>query len=214
MMTTTDAQDKSDSDLLAAVATADMVAFEALYRLYERRVYQYAYTFVRDRAAAEEVAVDTMTTVWRGAAGFAGRSRASTWILGIARHKALDVVRKGAQQARHAALEEAAQAADPGPTPSGVLVWMSQHMPLGGEVVSRGLPSPTTRLRIVFQPTAPEQDIRRLLLETRARIVAEPSADGVYIIEVPATDPARIARQLAALRGHPELVSSAEQATP
>ena len=97
---------------------------------------------------------------------------------------------------------------------SGVLVWMSQHMPLGGEVISRSLPSPATRLRVLFQPMAPEQDMRRLLLATRARIVAGPSADGVYIIEVPTTDPARIEQKLAALRGRPELVSSAERATP
>ena len=116
-MTTADEQNKSDSDLLAAVAAANMAAFERLYRLYEKRVYQYAYTFVRDRATAEEVTVDTMTAVWHGAAGFTAMSRVSTWILGIARHKALDAVRKGARHAANVVLEEAARIADPGAGP-------------------------------------------------------------------------------------------------
>ncbi len=121
-MTTTDEHNKSDNDLLAAVARADMTAFERLYRLYERRVYQYAHTFVRDRTAAEEIVVDTMTAVWHGAAGYSGQSRASTWILGIARHKALDAVRKGTRQSANVRLEEAAQVADPSAGPAESLV--------------------------------------------------------------------------------------------
>jgi len=117
-MTPSDEQNRSDSELLAAVAAANMAAFERLYRLYERRVYQYAYSVCRDATAAEEVAVDTMTAVWHGAAGFTGRSRVSTWILGIARHKALDAVRKGARQSENSTLEEAAQVAEPGQGPA------------------------------------------------------------------------------------------------
>jgi len=162
-MTTTDEQDKSDSDLLAAVATADMAAFEALYRLYERRVYQYAYTFVRDRTVAEEVAVDTMTAVWHGAAGFAGRSRASTWILGITRHKALDAVRKGTRQARQVALEDAARVADSGPTQSETV---ATHQ--AGQLTRRAMAAMTPDhqeiLRLVFFEELPYEEIAALLV--------------------------------------------------
>ena len=83
-----------DAVLLRAVARADRSSFETLYGRYSRRVHQYARTFVRDHALAEEVVIDTMLAVWQGADRFDGNSRASTWILGIARHKALDAVRR------------------------------------------------------------------------------------------------------------------------
>ncbi len=97
---------------------------------------------------------------------------------------------------------------------AGALVWMAQRTPVGGDVSTRGLPSPTTRLSLTFRPTATEQDIRRLLLETHTRIVAGPSVDGIYVVEVPTTDPARIEQRLAVLRGHAEAVLSAERAPP
>ena len=76
------------------VATGDTRAFEALYHLYEKRVYHYICTFVRDQSLAEEVVGEVMLAVWRGACHFAHQSRVSTWIFGIARHKALDAVRR------------------------------------------------------------------------------------------------------------------------
>jgi RNA polymerase sigma-70 factor (ECF subfamily) len=117
-MTTDDLTNNADRELLAAVARADMAAFERLYRQYEKRVYQYICSFVRDRSAAEEATVDALTAVWHGAAGFTGQSRVSTWILGIARHKALDVVRKNTRQAGSVALEAAANVPDSGAGPA------------------------------------------------------------------------------------------------
>lgn len=83
-----------DAALVRAVARADRISFESLYGRYARRVHQYARTFVRDHSLAEEIVIDTMLAVWQGAGRFDGNSRASTWILGIARHKALDAVRR------------------------------------------------------------------------------------------------------------------------
>lgn len=88
----TDSQ--TDADLLSAAAAGQRHAFEVLYRRFERRVYRYVYSLVHSTTLAEEVVIDTMTAVWRGAQGFGGSSRVSTWIFGIARHKALDALRK------------------------------------------------------------------------------------------------------------------------
>jgi RNA polymerase sigma-70 factor (ECF subfamily) len=55
-------------------------------------------TFVRSETLAEDVVIETMTAVWRGAQGFARSSRVSTWIFGIARHKALDAIRKSTHE--------------------------------------------------------------------------------------------------------------------
>ncbi len=48
---------------------------------------------MRDRTIAEDVAYDTFADVWRGAERFRGASMVGTWIFGIARHKALSVLR-------------------------------------------------------------------------------------------------------------------------
>lgn len=81
---TTDDPSVDDVDLLKEVAAGDKAAFEALYRCYYRRVSQFVYRFTPDRQLGEEIVDDTMLAVWRSAASFAGRSKVSTWILGIA----------------------------------------------------------------------------------------------------------------------------------
>jgi RNA polymerase sigma-70 factor (ECF subfamily) len=106
-MDTTHRQDEEDLQVLNTVINGDMIAFERLYQLYERRVYHYVYTLVHDPAVAEEVLVDTMTAVWRGAGSFAHTSRVSTWIFGIARHKALDALRRSTRNQQHVSLDQA-----------------------------------------------------------------------------------------------------------
>jgi RNA polymerase sigma-70 factor (ECF subfamily) len=100
-------QDVSDPDLLAAVAGSDAAAFERLYQLYEKRVYQYVCTIIYDPSLAEEVVVDAMMAVWRGAGSFSRSSRVSTWIFGIARHKALDALRRTGRHRQDVPLDEA-----------------------------------------------------------------------------------------------------------
>jgi RNA polymerase sigma factor (sigma-70 family) len=75
--------------LLRRVATKDRRAFEALYHLYYRRLFGYLLKLTRRAELVEEALNDVMLAVWKGAPGFDGRSRVSTWIFGIAYHKAL-----------------------------------------------------------------------------------------------------------------------------
>lgn len=104
-MDTTHRLDESEPDMLAAVATGEQKAFERVYHLYERRVYQYVFTFVNDQTLAEDIVGETMMAVWRGAGTFSGTSRVSTWIFGIARHKALDALRRKGRQQREVDLD-------------------------------------------------------------------------------------------------------------
>src|SRR4051812_19615310 len=83
-MTSTD-----ELTLLRRVATKDRKAFEALYHLYYRRLFGYLLKLTRRAELVEEVLNDVMMAIWKGAASFDGRSRPSTWIFGIAYHKAL-----------------------------------------------------------------------------------------------------------------------------
>lgn len=85
---------ETDTGLVRRIAAGDRAAFDRLYRRYERRTLGFAYSFVADRSVADDVLIETMVAVWLGARQFRAGSRVSTWILGIARHKALDAARR------------------------------------------------------------------------------------------------------------------------
>jgi len=82
-----------DQQLVAKIATGDGQAFETLFQEYGERVFRYACRLISDAQKAEEVTNDVMMQVWKNAAKFEGRSKVSTWILGITRHVALNAVR-------------------------------------------------------------------------------------------------------------------------
>ncbi len=83
----------ADIERVARVATGDKQAFETLFTDYGERVFRYAHRLIHDVPKAEEVTNDVMIEVWKNAAKFEGRSKVSTWILGITRHLALNAVR-------------------------------------------------------------------------------------------------------------------------
>lgn len=82
-----------DEAWVAAIATGDRRAFDALYREYGPRVLRFAYRMIHDRTKAEEVTNDVMLEIWKHAREFERRSSVSTWIFGIARHRTLNAVR-------------------------------------------------------------------------------------------------------------------------
>src|SRR5215469_15737371 len=76
------------------IAAGDRDAFENLYKAYAPRLFRYLYNMITDAAAAEELTNDVMLAAWKGAASFRGDSRPSTWLFGIAHHKALNELRR------------------------------------------------------------------------------------------------------------------------
>ena len=82
-----------DIELVARIATGDKRAFETLFTVYGERVFRYAHRMISDVSRAEEVTNDVMMEIWKNAGKFEGRSKVSTWILGITRHLALNAVR-------------------------------------------------------------------------------------------------------------------------
>ncbi len=79
---------------LERIANRDRKAFEELYREYGPRVFRFAVRMIHDETKAEEVTNDVMVEVWKSAGKFQGRSAPSTWIFSIARHRALNAVRR------------------------------------------------------------------------------------------------------------------------
>jgi RNA polymerase sigma-70 factor (ECF subfamily) len=60
----------------------------------QTRIYRFALRRVRNEAVAEEITNDVFAEVWRTAGSFEGRASVSTWLLSIARNKAVSSLRK------------------------------------------------------------------------------------------------------------------------
>lgn len=84
----------ADEVLIVRIATGDKRAMEVLYRRHHVRLYRFVLRFVRDRQSAEDLVSEAFLDVWRHASTFAARSAASTWLLAIARFKALSALRR------------------------------------------------------------------------------------------------------------------------
>jgi RNA polymerase sigma-70 factor (ECF subfamily) len=106
-----DATTTDESALLARVAGGDRRAFEQLYRIWAPRVFRFVDRLLGDHARSEEVTDDVMLEVWKNAPRFEGRSRPSTWVLGIARLKALSALR--ARRPGPEEIDDASAPADP-----------------------------------------------------------------------------------------------------
>ena len=97
--------------LLERVGKQDEAAFRELYKAFSRRVFAYALNMVRDHGRAEEIVVDTMYEVWRAPARFRGDSQFGTWLIGIARNKALMAYRGRRPDEVHDDLDDIAETA-------------------------------------------------------------------------------------------------------
>ena len=90
-----------DEELLALVVQRHEPALGQLYDRYGRLVYTIALRITGDRQTAEEVVQDVFQNVWQAAGSFrSGMGQFSSWLLGIARHRAIDATRSKRERAR------------------------------------------------------------------------------------------------------------------
>jgi RNA polymerase sigma-70 factor, ECF subfamily len=82
-----------DDALLREIARGNQLAMRTLFLRHRVRVYRFALRIVRNPATAEDAVSEAFLHVWRHAGRFEGRSTVSTWLLSIARHKALDALK-------------------------------------------------------------------------------------------------------------------------
>jgi RNA polymerase sigma-70 factor (ECF subfamily) len=85
--------EEPDESLMARVAQGDRGAIRVLFGRYQLRVYRFVLRLVGNQATAEDIVSDVFLELWRHAASFEGRARLSTWILAIARNKAVSAMR-------------------------------------------------------------------------------------------------------------------------
>jgi RNA polymerase sigma-70 factor (ECF subfamily) len=106
---------ESDEALIGRVAAGDKLAMQVLFARHHVRVYRFVLRLVRDQTVAEDLINEVFLDVWRQANRFEARSAVSTWLLAIARFKALSALRRRPDEE----LDEEAAAAveDPGDDP-------------------------------------------------------------------------------------------------
>jgi len=88
------AKQRDDADLIERIASGDKLAMQVLYARHHVQTYRFLLRLVGDEAQAEDLVSEVFFDVWRNAHQFQGNSRVSTWILAIARFKALSSLRR------------------------------------------------------------------------------------------------------------------------
>jgi RNA polymerase sigma-70 factor (ECF subfamily) len=83
-----------DAPLVERAKGGDLAAFETLVTRYEQRVYSLAWRIVRHDQDAEDVTQQTMLQALENLDGFRGDAGFGTWLLRIATHASLKVIRK------------------------------------------------------------------------------------------------------------------------
>jgi RNA polymerase sigma-70 factor (ECF subfamily) len=87
-------QDSSDEALISLIADGDKRAMQVLYARHNVRVYRFILRLTGNQTLAEDLVSEVFLDVWRQAEGFESKSQVSTWLLAIARYKALSALRR------------------------------------------------------------------------------------------------------------------------
>jgi RNA polymerase sigma-70 factor (ECF subfamily) len=88
------ASDTPDVALIRSIAAGDKRAMQILFARHNVRVFRFLARFVGDKSAAEDLVSEVFLDVWRQAVRFQGRSQVTTWLLAIARNKALSALQR------------------------------------------------------------------------------------------------------------------------
>ena len=88
------AQDTSDEALIDLIADGDKRAMQVLYARHNVRVYRFILRLTGNQSLAEDLVSEVFLDVWRQAEAFESKSQVSTWLLAIARYKALSALRR------------------------------------------------------------------------------------------------------------------------
>lgn len=107
--------DNADLADLARIVARQETGLAGLHARHATKVFRFVLRLVRNEAIAEEVVNETFVEVWKSAERFRGGSAVSTWILSVARNKAVDRLRKRSEDSLEEGVAE--QIVDDADTP-------------------------------------------------------------------------------------------------
>jgi RNA polymerase sigma-70 factor (ECF subfamily) len=115
----------ADALLVARAQAGELAAFEALATRYEGRIYALALRLLRQPQDAEDVTQQTLLSALENLAGFRGEAAFGTWLLRIATHAALKIIRKrqGLETVSLEAATEPQEGYDTVPHPEFIADW-------------------------------------------------------------------------------------------
>jgi RNA polymerase sigma-70 factor, ECF subfamily len=83
-----------DATLLESIAAGDKFAMQVLFQRHNVRIYRFVLRLTGNESLAEEIVSEVFLNVWRQAGTFEAKCQVTTWLLAIARHKALSALRR------------------------------------------------------------------------------------------------------------------------
>ena len=95
---------RGDSELVAAIADGDRVAFDELYDRHFAWLHLRLSRRCADPALVEEAIQDTFVTVWKKAGSYRGRGEVGAWVWGIGIRQLLNRMRRRRTPAWHLVL--------------------------------------------------------------------------------------------------------------
>jgi RNA polymerase sigma factor (sigma-70 family) len=154
--------DATRSQLAAAlvrVASGDRAALRLVYRDTSAKLFGVCLRILNDRSEAEDVLQDVYVTVWRKAAAFdPGRASPITWMVAIARNRAIDRLRASAVSRRMEPIEAADAVSDPAPAAVEGVELAQQHQRLAG-CLEELEPRHSTAIRAAFLDGATYEEL-------------------------------------------------------
>jgi RNA polymerase sigma-70 factor (ECF subfamily) len=88
----------SDEALVSLIADGDKRAMQVLYARHNVRVYRFIVRLTGNTSTAEDLVSEVFLDVWRQADAFEAKAQVSTWLLAIARYKALSALRRRSEE--------------------------------------------------------------------------------------------------------------------
>jgi RNA polymerase sigma factor (sigma-70 family) len=102
---------------LARVASGDQAALQIVYRDTSAKLFGVCLRILRDNGEAEDVLQDVYITVWRRAGTFdPDRASPITWLVAIARNRAIDRLRSSTNTRRALPIDDAVEVKDSAPS--------------------------------------------------------------------------------------------------
>jgi RNA polymerase sigma-70 factor, ECF subfamily len=150
----------SDEALIEAIARGDRRAMQSLYERHNVRVYRFALRLTASPSLAEDIVIEVFLEVWRHAGSFKARSQVSTWLLAIARNKALSAFKRCSDEQ----LDDqwAAAVEDPADGPD-VVVERSDRSAAIRECLSRLSPAHREVVDLIYYHDKPVEEVAEIV---------------------------------------------------
>jgi RNA polymerase sigma-70 factor (ECF subfamily) len=113
---------------LVRIPAGDRAALQTVYRLTSAKLFGVCLRILGERSEAEDVLQEVYVTVWRKAADFdAARASPMTWLIAIARNRAIDRLRATRHSRHMDPIEAAGDVADSSPVADHALESAQEH---------------------------------------------------------------------------------------